>query len=166
MQRHPTHTWRCYNEYSQSTPPHQSKTKSRDPWTEIQSTATIYAEAFVFCLLLPIRFVIDETSIKDAAIFSGVMSRCPQEARMSDQTIQRALEVKRRHEQELLRKANVLAVGVGYRTRDGQQTQEVSIVVSVKNKVPASNLKPGDRIPASLEGVTVDVVETGLIRAL
>jgi hypothetical protein len=85
---------------------------------------------------------------------------------MSDQTIQRTLEVKRRHEQELLRKANVLAVGVGYRTRDGQQTQEVSIVVSVKNKVPASNLKPGDRIPASLEGVPVDVVETGLIRAL
>jgi hypothetical protein len=85
---------------------------------------------------------------------------------VSDQTTQQALEVKRRHEQELLRKANVVAVGVGYRTQGGQRTQEVSIVVSVRNKVPASSLKPGDRIPASIEGVPVDVVETGEIRAL
>ena len=85
---------------------------------------------------------------------------------MSDQNMQRALEVKRRHEQELMSKANVVAVGIGYRTRGGQQTQEVAIVVSVKQKVPMSNLKPGDQIPASLEGVPVDVVETGVIRAL
>lgn len=85
---------------------------------------------------------------------------------MSDQTMQRILEVKRRHEQELLRKANVVAVGIGHRRRGGQQTPEVCIVASVKNKVPASNLKPGDRIPATIEGVPVDVVETGEIRAL
>jgi hypothetical protein len=32
--------------------------------------------------------------------------------------------------------------------------------------VSLSDLKPGDQIPASLEGVPVDVVETGPIRAL
>jgi hypothetical protein len=85
---------------------------------------------------------------------------------MSDQSLQRALEVKRRHEQELLRKVNVLAVGVGYRTRGGKQTQEVSIVVSVRIKVSESELKPGDLIPPSIEDVPVDVVETGVIRAL
>jgi hypothetical protein len=85
---------------------------------------------------------------------------------MSEQTMQHALEVKRRHEQELMRKANVVAVGVGYRKRGGEQTPEVCIVASVKNKVPASDLKRGDRIPASIEGVPVDVVETGEIRAL
>ena len=85
---------------------------------------------------------------------------------MSDQSIQRALEVKRRHEQELMRKANVVAVGIGYRTQGGQQTQEVAIVVSVKNKVSLSKLKADDRIPAAIEGVPVDVVETGVIRAL
>ena len=85
---------------------------------------------------------------------------------MSDQSMQRAVEVKRRHEQELLRKANVVAVGIGYRTRGGEQTQEVSIVVSVKVKVPSSKLKPRDLLPASIEGVPVDVVETGVIRAL
>jgi hypothetical protein len=85
---------------------------------------------------------------------------------MSDQSLQRAIEVKRRHEQELMRKANVLAVGVGYRTRGGEQTQEVSIVVSVRIKVSESELKPGDLIPPSIEDVPVDVVETGVIRAL
>ena len=85
---------------------------------------------------------------------------------MSEQIMQHALEVKRRHERELMRKANVLAVGIGYRTRGGQQTQEVSIVVSVKVKVPSSKLKARDLIPASIEGVPVDVVETGVIRAL
>jgi hypothetical protein len=38
---------------------------------------------------------------------------------MSDQAMQRALEVKRRHEQELLHKANVVAVGIGFCTRGG-----------------------------------------------
>jgi len=85
---------------------------------------------------------------------------------MSDETTQHALEVKRRHERELLRKANVVAVGVGYRAQDGQRTEEVAIVVSVRKKVPATELKPADLIPASLEGVPVDVVETGEIRAL
>ena len=85
---------------------------------------------------------------------------------MSDQAVQRALEVKRRHEQELLRKANVVAVGVGHRSRGGIPMKEVCIVVSVRNKVPLSGLKPRDVIPAQIENVTVDVVETGEIRAL
>ena len=84
----------------------------------------------------------------------------------SDQAVQRAQEVKRRHERELLRKANVVAVGVGLCRRGGVQTEEVCIVVSVKNKVPLSNLKPQDVIPAQIENVPVDVVETGEIRAL
>jgi len=85
---------------------------------------------------------------------------------MSDQSMQHALEVKRRHEQELLRKANVVAVGIGYCRRGGVQTREVGIVVSVKTKVPLSDLKPRDVIPAQIEDVRVDVVETGEIRAL
>ena len=85
---------------------------------------------------------------------------------MSDPAIQRALEVKRRHERGLLRKANVVAVGVGFCKRGGVSTKEVCIVVSVKNKVPLSELKPRDVIPAQIDDVPVDVVETGEIRAL
>lgn len=85
---------------------------------------------------------------------------------MSQDAIQHAMEVKRRHEAELMRKPNVVAVGVGFRTRDGQPTDEVCIVVSVKTRTPASQLNSADAIPASIEGVPVDVVETGEIRAL
>jgi hypothetical protein len=84
---------------------------------------------------------------------------------MSDQAIKRAQDVKRRREAELLRKPNVVAVGIGFRTRGGQDTQEVCIVVSVKTKVPAVQLKRGDLLPASIDGVPIDVVETGVIRA-
>jgi len=85
---------------------------------------------------------------------------------MSDPAVQRALEVKRRHESELLRRPNVVAVGVGFRTRAGQPTTEVCIVISVTRKQPATHLKRGEAVPASLEGVPIDVVETGVIRAL
>jgi len=86
---------------------------------------------------------------------------------MSDETEQKhAIDVKRRHEQELLRKANVVAVGVGYCIRGGVLTKQMGIVVSVKNKVPTSTLNQKDVIPAKIEDVPVDVVETGPIRAL
>jgi hypothetical protein len=84
---------------------------------------------------------------------------------MSAPDIQHAQEVKRRHEAELLSKPNVVAVGVGYRTRGGQRTAEVCIVVSVTHKVPASQLKQAEALPASIEGIPIDVVETGVIRA-
>ena len=86
---------------------------------------------------------------------------------MSDQAEQKhVVEVKRRHEQELLRKANVVAVGIGFCRRGGIQTAEVCIVVSVKNKIPLSGLNPKDVIPPKIEDVPTDVVETGPIRAL
>jgi hypothetical protein len=37
--------------------------------------------------------------------------------------------------------------------------------VSVKTKVPAAQLKRGEALPASIEGVPIDVVDTGVIRA-
>jgi hypothetical protein len=85
---------------------------------------------------------------------------------MSQEAINRATDVKRKREKELMSKLNVVAVGVGFRQRGGVSTNEVSIVVSVRKKLPQSQLKPGDVIPASIDGVPVDVIETGEIRAL
>ena len=84
---------------------------------------------------------------------------------MSEQAVQHALEVKRRHETELLRRPNVVAVGVGFRTRGGQTTSEVCLVVSVTQKILASKLKRNEVLPQTLEDVPIDVVETGVIRA-
>lgn len=85
---------------------------------------------------------------------------------MSSEVMQRALAVKRRHELALMRKANVVAVGVGLRTQQGALTDEICIVVSVRRKVPAAQLQAGDVIPPVLEGVPVDVQATGEISAL
>jgi hypothetical protein len=84
---------------------------------------------------------------------------------MSEQAIQHVLDVKRRHEAELLRRPNVVAVGVGYRTRGGQATSEVCIVVSVTQKIPADKLQRDDVLPPTLEDVPIDVVASGVIRA-
>ncbi len=85
---------------------------------------------------------------------------------MSSEAMQRALAVKRRHERALMRKANVVAVGVGLRARAGSFTDEICIVVSVRRKVPAAQLAAADLIPATLDGVPVDVQATGEISAL
>lgn len=84
----------------------------------------------------------------------------------SPEILARIQEVKRRWEAELLRKANVVAVGVGYRQRGGHPTDELCLVVSVRRKVPLEQLAPEDRIPPEIDGVPVDVQEVGTLRAL
>lgn len=74
--------------------------------------------------------------------------------------------VRRAYEDELMSKANVVGVGVGYRQRGGEPTGELTLVVMVNKKVPESLLAPEDVIPPTLEGVPVDVQEVGEIRAM
>ena len=78
---------------------------------------------------------------------------------------ERVRAVKSAHEDELMAKANVVGVGIGLRQRGGKPTNEVALVAMVTRKVPLSQLKPEDVIPAELEGIPVDVQEVGEIRA-
>jgi len=84
----------------------------------------------------------------------------------SSEAVARAQAVKTKHERELMRKRNVVGVGVGFRKRAGQTTNVVCIVVSVREKLPLDQLAPKDVIPAELDGVPVDVQATGVFRAL
>ena len=84
---------------------------------------------------------------------------------ISDQQMQRLRIVKAKHESELMRKANVVGVGIGFRRRKGQLTDEPSIVVSVTRKLPGSVVDPEDMIPRELEGVPVDVQAVGKLQA-
>lgn len=79
--------------------------------------------------------------------------------------IEQARQVLRRHESELLGRANVIGVGVGLRQVGGQPTDEVAIVVLVRDKRPEASLAPEDLLPVDLEGVPVDVQEIGEVRA-
>ena len=85
---------------------------------------------------------------------------------MNERAIQRAIEVKARYEASLLKKANVVGVGVGFKEQGGKLTDEIALVVNVTRKLPATQLSPQDIIPDKIEGIPVDVRETGAIRAL
>ena len=77
----------------------------------------------------------------------------------------RVSQVRQTHSAELLAKANVVGVGVGLRSRGGAQTQEVVLVVMVRQKLPQRVLAEQDRIPHEIDGVPVDVQAVGELRA-
>jgi hypothetical protein len=77
----------------------------------------------------------------------------------------RASAVKQSYQSELMAKANVVGVGVGYRTRGQKTTDEVALVVMVSQKLPRELLAPEDVLPREIEGVRVDVQEVGFISA-
>lgn len=75
-------------------------------------------------------------------------------------------EVLDKKQESLFDKKGVVAVGIGYKTIDGKQTDELSIICSVVKKLPSFELGIYDLIPSILNGVYTDVVETGVIKAL
>jgi hypothetical protein len=66
----------------------------------------------------------------------------------------------------LLVRSNVVATGIGYKITKGEKTPTLCIVCSVVKKLPASNLPTRDMVPATVNNISTDVVETGPIRAL
>ena len=79
---------------------------------------------------------------------------------------ERILAVKDIHEDDLLSKANVVGVAIGFRQKNGQSTDTLALVVMVSSKVPQSALSPEDQIPISIDGIPIDVQEIGEISAL
>lgn len=65
----------------------------------------------------------------------------------------------------LLQQNNVVGVGVGFKTRAGQVSDEMCISVSVADKVSASRLPASQTIPPAVDDVETDVVHTGPILA-
>jgi len=67
---------------------------------------------------------------------------------------------------KLLARANVVATGIGYKITEKNKTSDLSIVCSVTEKLPASDLSSKDLVPPTFNDIPTDVVETGRIRAL
>ncbi len=84
---------------------------------------------------------------------------------MQNQTLAKARQVYWHALPELLPRKNVVACGLGYKIRGEEQTDELSVVVSVKRKEPEAHLSEHDIVPRQINGMMTDVVETGLIRA-
>ncbi len=72
-------------------------------------------------------------------------------------------EVQVKYVDELMKKAHVVGVGIGLAKVDDEYTDEMALVVLVDEKVPLEELDEEDQIPKELDGVRVDVQETGEI---
>ncbi len=84
---------------------------------------------------------------------------------MTKGMLAQAKRVKETHVFDLLKKRNVVGVGLGYKISQGANTGELSLIVSVKRKEDPSALTARDLVPQMLGGVKTDVVETGVFRA-
>lgn len=78
-----------------------------------------------------------------------------------NQKVRKASEVQAKYANDLMHKPNVVGVAVGYTSRNGVRSSDVGVIVMVDHKVPFNELLPDDLIPKELEGVPVDVQETG-----
>ena len=83
-----------------------------------------------------------------------------------DDQMERLRSVKAKYEGDLMRKANVVGVGIGYRRPGGVMMDELCIVASVTRKVVGSRLDAEDLVPSELDGVPVDVQVVGRLQAL
>lgn len=80
--------------------------------------------------------------------------------------IQRITRAQEAHSEHLLSLPNVVGTAVGQKLVRNQPTGELALVVLVRRKVPSEQLQPEERIPATLDGVPVDVQEVGDIWAV
>ena len=85
--------------------------------------------------------------------------------RDDSEIIAKAQAAKQAHVSFLLGLPNVVGVGVGLRMRRGQPTGEVALVVMVNKKIPDAELAPDQLIPRELDGVPIDVLEVGDLKA-
>lgn len=71
--------------------------------------------------------------------------------------------VKEKYQEKLLRKANVVAVGIGRRRSDSGESAYPAIIVSVTHHVPRCELAHHDLIPQYLEGVPIEIRAVGAL---
>lgn len=79
--------------------------------------------------------------------------------------INQFLEAQQRYQAELLSKAGVVGVGIGYKNADRGDSDDLSVVAMVEQKKPMVALSAEDKVPPELNGIKTDVVEVGVIRA-
>lgn len=80
--------------------------------------------------------------------------------------LEQVSQAKRNNKQHIMRKPNVVGVGIGYRERGGRVVDELCVIALVRRKLPASALKPDELVPKQVSNVPTDVVEVGVLRAM
>lgn len=73
--------------------------------------------------------------------------------------------IRKRHDRPMLKKANVVGVGVGYKETRGEATDQWALVVLVREKLPMDLLPKQDVIPKEVDGLVTDVKSVGRVVA-
>jgi hypothetical protein len=81
-------------------------------------------------------------------------------------TLEEVKRVKAEYEEELMRKPGVVGVAIGHKHIKGRKTNQICIICYVIEKKRVEELEERDIIPKEIEGVLVDVVVSGQLRAL
>ncbi len=82
-----------------------------------------------------------------------------------NEKIRRASEVQAKYADDLMSKPHVVGVAVGFTSEGGKRTPDVGVIVMVDSKLPLVQLAEDELIPRELDGVRVDVQETGVFSA-
>ena len=78
-------------------------------------------------------------------------------------TIEQISQIQSKYQPKLMKKMNVIGVGIGFKETKGQVTEQLSLVVLVKKKKLLSKLASKDIIPLEIKGIVTDVKEVGNI---
>lgn len=73
-------------------------------------------------------------------------------------------EILKKYQKKILNMNNVIGIGRGYKEVSGERTNDEAIHVLVQKKLPKSELRKWDLVPAKLGGITTDVLEVGQIK--
>lgn len=89
---------------------------------------------------------------------------------MAQKGRKKKLRIAKQRRADILKKANVIGVGVGEKYKDGKTTHQTAMVCLVNKKVDKEQLSKEDLLPTSIKvgrkDVPVDVIAVGTIRAL
>lgn len=66
---------------------------------------------------------------------------------------------------KLMSLGNVVGTGIGYKTINGEKTDNLGIICSVKSKLPAGSISADALVPSTIQDVPTDVVEVGEVKA-
>lgn len=75
-------------------------------------------------------------------------------------------DVKKEFQEKIFKKANVVGVGIGYKFREKEKTDEMCIVCLVEKKINIEKLKKRDIIPEKIKEFKTDIMQVGKLRAL
>jgi hypothetical protein len=117
-----------------------------------QAVGLLFAGSSQATIFNPIQTVLDQLRLEIRGPAMGKQA-----------IVGKAQDVRRRYQEMLMSKPNVVGVGIGLRHTGGKRTDDLGIVVMVRRKVPEILLEPEEIIPAEIEGISVDVKEVGEI---